>query len=663
MGQFDGHGASMQMNALEKRVSQLSARQRQTLSLLLDQEQENVGRKQLLAYLSLADKPSVELSEIREYLQARLPAYMIPESLTVLHALPRLPNGKVDVHALPDPQPEHPSDAGTHIEPKTEAERILAKIWCDVLGIDVLSVHDNFFEVGGDSLTSIQIVSRARDAGLPVQPRQLTDHPTVSGLAAAISLESDLETKAGRTTGDAPLTPIQHWFLSRKLAAPGHWNQAYLFQLDARLSVENVSSAIDKCLEHHDALRATFHFDGKHWSQIIQAAGGDSPLQIVEFDEFAAEQFDRVTEQHAGEFDLQRGPLIRFVLFNFPREQPNRLLVVAHHLVIDFLSWTILVADLDRGCQQLLEEDKLVFPEKTTSVIEWAEQLSRYAQSDECQAAASYWTSSEQAGIHQLPTDHSSPPAADEASATAYRFLLSDADTQLLTQANQAYNTQTRDLLLTALALTLTDWTKATAVRIDLEGHGREPVFDGIDIGRTVGWFTSFFPVTLSLPKRDSCAAIKSVKEQLRSLPNHGLDYGVLRYLADSSIESRALAALPHADVLFNFAGSGHLDANLRLIKPLEYETKQLRAASNARSHALEINAFIDHRRLSMSWIYSENLYRRATIQRLTQKFEESLLALITHCCSPEAGGFTPSDFPEVGLNQDDLDQFLDELD
>lgn len=654
------------MSSFEDRVKALSNEQRQLLSRLLSQEvnvvtEVSTARKQLFAYVTASQAPAeLDAVALRAYVRQKLPAHMVPDSITVIDSLPHLPNGKIDFNALPEPQLAIRKESTESTEPRNKAEQILSQIWCELLRLDVLSIHDNFFEVGGDSITSIQVVSRAREAGLNLEPRQLADHPTVAGLAEAIATETASQFTASRRSGDAPLTPIQAWFFSRKLAAPEHWNQAFLTESTSRVTAKILADAIKVCLAHHDGLRARFRLTEDGWQQAIPEREETVPLETVEYASFDADEFSRRAAADMRAFELNAGPLIRFVWFTFADGHPARLLVVAHHLIIDHVSWSILLADLDRLCRRTINGEEASLPESAASLIDWTEQLTEYAASDACRESIAYWTQETPEDISRLPADLTAGREPDEDSADTVSFILDKETSRLLNEANQAYHTQTHEILLTALALALKE---GGAVRIDLEGHGRESVDGDLDPGQIVGWLTSFFPITLCIDEaNDLAGTLKAVKEQIRSLPNRGLNFGVMKYLSGNDKVTDRLELVSDAQVLFNYSGAETPKGTDSLFTPLSFDKSAARSGTNSRSHGLEINAAIVDRQLTMSWTYSQLTHRRSTIERLVHRFDESLRLLMSHCSS-DSGGFTPSDFPESGLNQEDLDQLLDEFD
>jgi non-ribosomal peptide synthase protein (TIGR01720 family) len=340
------------------------------------------------------------------------------------------------------------------------------------------------------------------------------------------------------------------------------------------------------------------------------------------------------------------------------------LVIVIHHMAIDGVSWRVLLEDLQTAYQQLAAGAPLQLPAKTTSFKAWATRLEEYAQSGALDAERSYWLDPRRAQIAPLPTDFSVERIANTVtSGHIVTVQLSAAETQsLLQEVPQAYNTQINDVLLTALAQVLAAWTGTKSVLFSLEGHGREDLFEDIDVSRTVGWFTSRFPVLLELGEEtEPGTLLPAIKEQVRGIPNRGIGYGMLRYLRQDA-DAMALGALPQPDVEFNYLGQ--LDqtlSNEELLFQLAAETTGPDVGpDNPLSHLLIINGQVVGGQLEVSWTFSTRLYREQTIAQLAEHFLTALRALIAHCLSPEAGGSTPSDFPLAQIDTQTLDDLIE---
>jgi amino acid adenylation domain-containing protein/non-ribosomal peptide synthase protein (TIGR01720 family) len=606
-------------------------------------------------------------SELRRYVREKLPEYMLPSAFVVMDALPLTPNGKVDRRALPAPEYVRP-DAEA-VRPRSAVEEVLAKIWMEVLRLERVGVQDNFFELGGDSILSIQIVAKANQAGIRLTPQQMFQHQTIAELAAVAGTIQAMEAEQGVVTGEVPLTPIQQWFFEQELVDPHHFNQAVLLQVrPGTVTPAVVKRGVEQWLVQHDALRLRFVRGEQGWQQNNAGLDGTIPFGQVDVsglpDPGAA--IETVAEQVQASLNLSEGPLLRAVWFDLGLPQPSRLLIVIHHLAIDGVSWRILLEDLMTVYEQLSRGQTIELAPKTTSFKRWAERLSEYARSDALKDEVSYWLAEARNRGGQLPVDYSKGQSANTvASSRAVSVMLSEDETRaLLQEAPEAYHTQINDVLLTALAQVFAEWTGQRWLLVDLEGHGREGLFDGVDVTRTVGWFTSLYPVRLDLESAtDVGSALKTVKEQMRRIPRRGVGYGVLRYLSGDREVVEQLRAQPPAEVSFNYFGQFDqvLPENAPL-GPAPESSGPVRSRRGQQQYVLEISGSVVGGRMQVVWVYSDQVHRRETIERLAQAYQEALRAIIAHCQSPDAGGYTPSDFPKMKFSQEELDDLMAEL-
>ncbi len=590
------------------------------------------GEKRLVAYLVPAgEMPAAET--LRAHLKAKLPDYMVPATFVALARLPLTNNGKIDTRGLPEPAPARPELASAFAAPRTPPEQALAGIWREVLRLDHVGVHDNFFALGGDSILSIQIITRARQAGLALTPRHLFENQTIAELAAFAAPEPTNDSDQNPVTGPAPLTPIQHWFFERELAEMHHWNQAFIFQTTAPLDGATLALAALAVERHHDALRLRFHRGAAGWEQTFAAPPETVTIARCTLAEAAAVQ---------ASMSLADGPLWRLALIG-----DGRLLIAIHHLAVDGVSWRILLEDLATAYAQLRASQPVQLPAKTTSFQKWAGQLDAYASSTAPNAELAHWLA---VTGPALPADFAGENS--ESSARTITVAL-DADETgaLLHDVPPVYRTQINDVLLTALAQAV-----GGSVLLDLEGHGREDLGTSADLSRTVGWFTTIFPVSLKTDAAAPGGALKSVKEQLRQIPRRGLGYGALRYLRAAS----PLAEQPRPDIVFNYLGQfDRVVADSPLFRFADDSPGPWHSPRAARRHALEINCLIVQERLELRWTYSENLHRAETIERLAERYISALCSLIAHCQSAGAGGRTPSDFPLARLDQNAVDRLI----
>jgi amino acid adenylation domain-containing protein/non-ribosomal peptide synthase protein (TIGR01720 family) len=615
----------------------------------------DAGRPQLVGYLVAAQGGAVDAEALRAHLGAWVPEYMVPAALVAMESLPLSPSGKLDRRALPAP------DAGAgsreeHVAPRTDAEAALAGVWRDLLGVETVGARDNFFALGGDSILSIRMVSRAAAAGVRITPWQVFQHQTLGALAAVADTASVVRAEQGEVTGEAPLTPVQRWFWELPLPEPHHWNQALLLEVARPVGADVLERAVGALLRHHDALRLRFTPDGGGRRQEVAASGGPVPFRRADLSAVPDAELEGEIERIAGEaqagLDPAAGPLLRAVHFDLGPGRPGRLLLVVHHLAVDGVSWRILVEDLEAACAGA------ELPPKTTSFPAWARRLAEHARSERLEAELPGWVAAVDGPAAALPVDL---PGGEntEGRARTVDVVLPEAETAaLLRDVPAAYRTQVNDVLLAALARAFARWTGRRSLLLDLEGHGREPLFAELDPSRTVGWFTSLFPVRLEAAD-DTAQLIKSTKERLRAVPGKGIGFGLLRYLGSDAARER-LAALPAPQVQFNylgrFDGDGAPDA---LFRPAAEPVGAARAASAPRAYLLEVNAAVAGGRLQAAWTYSEAVHREDTVRRLAEGWLAALRELIAHCTAPGAGGPTPSDFPLLGIGQAELDRLV----
>ncbi len=614
------------------------------------------GRARLVGYVVAARGAEVDAEALRAHLAGWVPEYMVPSALVVLGELPLGPSGKLDRRALPAPEAGAAGGA-EHVAPRTEAEAGLARIWRELLRVERVGAHDNFFELGGDSILSIQMVSRAAAAGVRIAPWQVFQHQTLAGLASVADTAAAVRAEQGEVTGAAPLTPVQRWFLDLPLPEPHHWNQALLLEVARPVGTDVLERAVGALLRHHDALRLRFVRDGGGWRQEIAPWDGAVPFRRVELaggtDGERAAEIERISAEAQASLDLAAGPLLRAVYFDAGSDRPGRLLLVVHHLAVDGVSWRILAEDLERACAGE------ALPPKTSSFLAWARRLAEHASSPAAEAELPGWLSLGGEPAPALPADLPGGENTEGRARTVTVYLPEAETAALLRDVPAAYRTGVADVLLAAAARAFAGWTGERSLLLDLEGHGHEPLFRDLDPSRTVGWFTSVFPVLLDAAGGPA-ELLKATKETLRAVPRKGVGFGVLRWLGAPEVRER-LAALPAPEVQFNylgrFDGDGAADA---LFRPAAEPTGAARAASAPRRYLLEVNAGIAGGRLQAAWTYSEAVHRAATVERLAGAWLDALRELVAHCTAPGAGGATPSDFPLLRIEQAELDRLVD---
>ena len=638
-------GFRIELGEIETRLLEHDA-VREAVVLALD----SPSGKQLVAYLVSDAEHGALRDALKAHLKAQLPDYMVPAHLIVLDSMPLTANGKLDRRALPQPDPE--ANRQQYVAPRNELEQTLAAIWAAVLNVQQVGLDDNFFELGGDSILSIQVVSRARQAGLHFSPRDLFQHQTVQTLAAVATRSEQVAAEQGVLTGGSGLTPIQHWFFDTEIPQRQHWNQALLLKPLQLLEPHRLEQALLAVLEHHDALRLSFTRRDARWhAEHLAVPQGGVLMQAQVRDMTQCTALFTDTQRS---LDLQHGPLLRALLVDGPEGQ-QRLLIAIHHLVVDGVSWRVLLEDLQTVYRQLSDGQAVSLPAKTSALRDWASRLQAYAGSESLREELRVWQHQLAGPAVALPVDRPRGSLRNRDADTVSVRLDAEHTRQLLQQAPSAYRTQVNDLLLTALARVLCRWSGHASALIQLEGHGRESLFDDVDLTRSVGWFTSAYPLRLT-PQAEQGDSIKAIKEQLRGVPHKGLGYGVLRYLADDLIK-QTVAALPSAEITFNYLGqfdqSFGSDA---LFHPLDESAGIAHDPDAPLPNTLSVDSQVYGGELVLRWTFSRERHDQHTIRELAEAYVAELQSLVAHCLKDDAGGLTPSDFPLAHLTQAQLD-------
>ena len=612
--------------------------------------------------------------QLRDYLKGRLPEYMVPATFVVLESLPINPNGKTDRAALPAPGGVRAELEQSYVAPHTELEEILAGLWAEVLGVQRVGVEDNYFELSGDSILAIKLTVRAGQVGIKLTPKQIFEQPTVARLAALVEAAGgrQMPPEQGVVTGPVALTPIQSWLVERQLSEPNHFSQTSLYRLNSTLNPAWLEQALVAVVTQHDALRLrlTRTETGEYQQECLAPEvipGFFDQLDLVGLTEDAQE---RRLNAHLAELqqslDLASGRVIRASLVKCEPTQCDRLAVIIHHWAVDGASWRIISSDLETAYRQLEAGAPVQLGAKTTSYRQWADRLHEYARQEQGQADLTYWTANDPATLTVIPAD-GPDPAANTVGSEQHLRLIVDAETThtLLSEVAKTHNCQLPDILLAALTRAVSQTVGVSElVQFDLEGHGRLSIFEDVDLSRTVGWFTSLYPVTLSAVEGESGQHLRGIKEQLRQLPADGLSYGVLRYLNPAT--GPALAARPHSQICFNYLGRFG-ESRTRLAstgrgQSLWQPTGPVRlnqAAETIRPYLLEIYGMVVSDQLEVYWHYSPNALQLATVAQLAASFKAELTALASAGGHQSETAYSPSDFPKARLSQDKLDALV----
>lgn len=651
---------------------------------------------------SRTGKAGLSVQDIRQKLAQKLPDYMIPASFLLMESFPLTANGKINRQALLNmalPEEGILGNEKEFLEPTTDEEKRMAEIWKELLRVERISLNDNFFELGGDSILSIQLISRAKKAGFHLSYVQLFENPVLGDLLKSKSSVETREEEKVKIIGQFPLTPIQNWFFEQHPLTPEHFNTSIMLSVWEGINLDLLKRALMVMLRHHDQLRASFRkieikesVDGKQnsrweWVQSIDAEELDAPFSTIDLANFEGGEQRKAIESHAAQiqasFHLDDPPLIRLVYFNLGKNKPGRLLFVFHHLITDGVSMRIFMEDYLTAYTQLMAGIEPTLPEKTFSYKGWSEKLHAYGVSDEIQKEVDYWKPYVGLPFLELPVDM--PGGENTYGVTNEITLLLDSELTdiLLHKVPVYYGCRVYDVLLFTLGLTLGIAAKnhvadATVmhglddqiprVLVELEGHGREEVtgsvLEGIDLSRTIGWFTSIFPFYMDIkfdtflrngaelddsnlmPSRILKESLQNVSRQLLSVPNRGLGYGVLRYLASNEIQE-IVKGLAHPEVNFNYLGQ--FDQSGVELPPKAADSQDIRVKTphmsimelaqessgmeqnpqGQRSAKLYFVAIVNGGQLGVRWLYSSKLHRESTIQQWAEIFMHELEKII----------------------------------
>ncbi|WP_167521669.1 non-ribosomal peptide synthetase [Microbispora triticiradicis] len=633
-----------------------------------------VGVRRLLGYVTAQPGAVVDGDGVRRSLSAMVPDYLVPAMITVLDRFPLTGNGKVDRAALPVPG----GVAVAGRRPRTRCERVVCEAFADALGLESVGIDADFFNLGGDSILAIKLISAARKAGLVIKPRDIFRHRTVVRLAAVAGQVKDSPTNAGTDDlGIVPRTPIMNW-LAERTDDLREFYQSMVIQVPAGVSLPTLAGALQAVIDHHDALRLQVvrGETDETWSALVQAPGNvDAMACLVRSDmrnqtpRARSAIFDATLSTARTRLEPEAGVMLQAVWFDCGR-QPGRLLLVVHHLAIDGVSWRVLLPDLQAAYEAIEAGRKPDLPAVGTSLRQWARQLQAEATNPARTAETTFWqalTAADQVEIGRRPLD----PAVDTAAAaeTLTTEVSADVTAAVLGKAPKFIHGSINEVLLAGLTLAVGRWLAQRGRRgpllVDVEGHGREDIFANTDLSHTVGWFTTVYPVRLDLADVEDdaatsggpsvAAALQRMKEHLREIPDHGIGYGILRHLPGPAQETLLSGARPQ--VAFNYLG--------RFPEPADADWQPASEANGVlqgdfgpyqpMAHSLEIGCVTldsaDGPRLVNTWTWPSAVLSRDEVAELAAHWSQALADIARHVSDEH----TPADFPLVNLTQDDI--------
>ena len=592
-------------------------------SVVLLKERE--GEKFLVGYYE--GEQELKVKVLRDNLSKDLPDYMLPSYYVHMEKLPVNLSGKIAKKELPELSTLVREE---YTGPSNKTEEVMVTIWQHVLGVEKVGIHDNFFQLGGDSIKTIQITNKCKQQGIVFKTKDLIESQTISGLLSNLDVDkvSILEEK-GILEGEVSLHPIQKQFFSRGHEKADHFNQSVLFNISKAISKESLTHILSKLVETHDSLRLKYEDD--HNTIYPKQFYGSVLPNLSEEEVIKLEDIPEICNTYQSDLSIYDGDLVRFVVLKTPEEElDDRLLIVVHHLAMDDVSWRILIEDFRYLLDNYVSNNKISLLNKGTSYRQWVSKLKDFSsvlEKEEYQ----YWKKIV-SNYQEFPTDFAYEKEITFEQINSYQVSLSKTDTnELVYNVPNIYGTEINDILMSGLALALKDFTNTSKLIIALEGHGREAIFEDVDTNSTIGWFTSVYPVCLNLEDTDNLSfLISDIKDTLNAVPHKGLGYGVLRYLS-SSEQIKEELSLDYEDIIFNYLGdvSSSFSSDNMSISLANETTGKSTSDKNFFGHKISFVLIVKDGSLQVNCKYDSKRFKATTIEKLVNRYISSLEEIV----------------------------------
>ncbi|MBP7654186.1 amino acid adenylation domain-containing protein, partial [Candidatus Dependentiae bacterium] len=558
--------------------------------------------------------------------------------------MPLNQSGKIDRKNLPMPSGDGMISGNEYRAPETEGEKILSQIMSEVLMLTKVSILDNFFELGGDSIKAIQIIARLNALDMEINIKDVFQFPVIKDLAEKLK-KKERKIEQRKVKGISLLNPVQKWFFELEHGQKGHFNQSLMLESSERIDENIIKTVLGKIVEHHDALRFVYK---KIDNEIIQEYKDETEIFFEIMDVCKIADSKKIVEEHCEKIqsgiNLETGPLMKCVLFR--TEEKDLLLIVIHHLVIDGVSWRILLEDLNYGYSLALNKEEIKFPLKTDSFKKYAEDIMKYSVSPEVLNERGYW---------QKIIDNSFCASSDRKILLKYAkneilVIEKELTEKILKSVHFAYNTKINDILLTALADGFEKSFGKENLLVELETHGRDEILREVNISRTIGWFTAMYPLILK-NYDDISKSIKETKELLRRVPNNGIGYGILKYLTDSDHKKTMSFDKIRPYVLFNYLGEVSSNEQSKSI----FNFSQMSSGQNISGdfelqHPIEINAVTVDYNINFNITYNPEIYTEKEIKSFRDNYRKALIKIAEHCILKTERENTPGDYTDCPL-------------
>lgn len=611
------------------------------------------GIKELVAYIVASE--NINTADIRADLSNILPEYMLPQKYLQLEKMPLTINGKTDKKALSALSDGIiVEDNHTFVAATTFEEKLLVSVWEEVLKREGIGIRDNFFSIGGDSIKSIQIVSKLKQHGFVLKAGDIISNPKLEDLVPLLQ-KNDQIVDQSEVEGAVIFTPIQEFFFSKVknkiFNAPHYYNHTVLLQTEEEVDAAILKTCIEELVKHHDVLRMVFPVENNNRKQYNKSSNEENfTIHFFDLrdDDDYVKSIRNIGIELQSSFDLDKGPLVR--IGHFRLKDGDRIAFVIHHLIVDGISWRILLQDFDDLYVQIKAGNKCILPYKTSSYQTWASKLKTYAQNLKNTAELSYWKSvCEQRDNPLRPLEESEVYKLNCDSVSAM-VLDKETTTLLQTSAHLLYSTRIDDVILTCLGLAIKDTLQKDRVTIQMEGHGREEIIDTVDISRTVGYFTSFYPFALDVSKDEILENLLVVKEDLLKIPNRGIGYSALKFLNDDVELDTTF------DLEYNYLGDFGYNVSSKKDSIFSYAAESIGGNSSLENYnnlGLSVVGMISLGELKMNIRYSSLLFEKETMDELSSTFKNHLVTLVNDLTKVKESQAHSSEFTEINTAAD----------
>lgn len=613
-------------------------------------KEDSSGNKLLNAYI--VTKKEISDTDLKQELLKFLPKYMIPNNFVFIDKLPLTLNGKVNYDLLPEPEIAEKE----FIKYTTLVEKELVKAMEEILGVENISMNDNYYQLGGDSIKAIQISSKLKNVGLDIKVKDILAYDSIEEIAASIEESKvDMTINQEKSEGIIEKTPIIEWFFNQDFKNQNVYNQYVLLEYNEKLDISKVVGAVDKLTEHHDGLRINYdrknnklYYNNGHLNKI-------SAIQYFDLSRYSYEEqrrsIKKIIDEAGVNFDIENSLLFNVTIINLGEETQD-ILITAHHLIVDGISWRVILSDFITLIKQMNDEVEVKLPMKTHSFKDWAKALQDHRKKDFGEEK-NYWQGILNKEVN-FPVDYSEEKDKVKTSNVLSIELDEETLIDLTKKTNEIYNIELNEALIIALVFVINDLTKKDEIIIELERHGREAINECIDVSRTVGWFTSMYPAYFKVEHQDVVNNIKSLKEQLRKIPNKGFNYSILNFL------NKEFKEQANKYIRFNYLGDFDNIINKEKINLSNIEFGLNSDKDNSLTALIDIAAMIVNKRLKITAEYSRNRFKDETVQKFIESYIDTLKLILDQCFNKESKEFTPSDFDDVEISQEDLDSLFD---